>query len=581
MFDRTDYCGNINEKYLNKEVVVCGWVQRQRDLGQLIFVDLRDRSGIVQLAFDNFTDKEIFEKAFKLRAEFVLCAKGIVRERSSKNLNIPTGCIEIHVNYLEVLAESETPPFEIVENSNAGEELKFKYRYLDLRRKDVQEKIILRSKIVKVIRDYFYEEDFVEIETPVLIKSTPEGARDYLVPSRIFPGSFFALPQSPQLYKQLVMIAGFDKYVQIAKCFRDEDLRADRQPEFTQVDFEMSFINEEKIMKVAENLIINIYKKVFNIEIKKNFLKLNYEECMNKYGSDKPDLRFDLKIVNLNNIFKNTSFKVFKESLDFNGNVCGINVKNCAEKFSRKEIDKLASWLKFYGAKGLAWMKNLNSSFEKFLNQEEIVKVKKIFNFEENDIIFIISDKNKKTVLESLGALRLELGKRLNLIDNKKVSLLWVTDFPLFEFNKEENRFVAEHHPFTAPKEEDLIFLEKNPEKVRARAYDLVMNGNEIGGGSIRICDYKLQEEIFKILNFSENYIKESFGFLINAFKYGAPPHGGLAFGLDRLIAVLLNCENIREVIAFPKVSSSAELMTDCPNCAEKKQLDELRIKIF
>lgn len=579
---RTDYCGELRPKDIGREVVVCGWTQRQRDLGKLIFIDLRDRTGIVQLNFNEATEREIFEKAFSIRAEYVLIAKGIVEERSSKNMEIPTGEIEIKVNELHILAESETPPFEILENSTVNEELRLKYRYLDLRRPDVQDKILTRHKIVKATRDYFDLNGFIEIETPILIKSTPEGARDYLVPSRVFNGKFFALPQSPQIYKQLSMIAGFDRYMQIAKCFRDEDLRADRQPEFTQIDFEMSFSDQNDVMAIAEGFIKDVYKKVLDIDIDLPINRITYKEAMERFGSDKPDLRFAMELVDLSSELSETEFKVFKNTLTNGGVVKGINLKNGSDKFTRKEIDKLAHWVEAYGAKGLAWTKlnkdgTSSSSYEKFLKEEEINSIRTKLEAENGDLIFLVADR-AKVVFDTLGALRCELANRTNQIDKSRPCLLWVTEFPLFEFDEDENRFVAKHHPFTMPNPEDIDKLESNPQEVRALAYDMILNGNEIGGGSVRINTPDMQGKMFKALGFTEEKAREQFGFLIDAFKYGAPPHAGMAFGLDRLVMLMLNCDSIRDVIAYPKVASSAELMSSSPDIVDKKQLDELGI---
>lgn len=584
-YKRTKYCGEFSKNDIGKEVTVCGWVQKQRDLGQLIFIDLRDRTGIVQLAFDGSTDKNIFEEAFKIRAEYVIAAKGLVRERSSKNFEIPTGEIEIEVKDLHLFSKSKTPPFEILDDINVNEELRLKYRYLDLRRPKVQKNILMRHKIVKLTRDYFDENKFIEIETPMLIKSTPEGARDYLVPSRVFKGAFFALPQSPQLYKQMCMLSGFDRYMQIAKCFRDEDLRADRQPEFTQIDYEMSFANEEDVIKIAEGLMQKLYKEILNIDIKLPLMRLTYDQAMKDYGSDKPDIRFDMKLKNITNIFKDTQFKVFKNVVDSSGLVVAINAKNSADKLTRKEIDKLGTWIKDYGVKGLAWSKfnkdgNISSSFEKFLSEDEIHNLHKALNFEPNDVIFIAADKNSETASVSLGALRCNLAEKLNLIDKTNPALLWITDFPMFEYSKEENRYVSKHHPFTMPSEDNIDKLLNSPEKVKARAYDLILNGNELGGGSIRISNSELQEKVLSALGFSKEEAKERFGFLLEAFKYGAPPHAGLAFGLDRLVMLMLNCESIRDTIAFPKVQNSSELMSSSPASVDKKQLDELNLQI-
>ena len=583
-FKRTHYCGEFGMEDVGKQVVVCGWVQRQRDLGQLIFIDLRDRTGIVQLAFDDTSKKDILEKAFSVRSEFVLAAKGVVRERSSKNYQIKTGEVEIFVEDFSILATAETPPFEITENTSAKEELRLKYRYLDLRRPSVQSKIIARHKITKVARDYFDENGFIEIETPMLIKSTPEGARDYLVPSRVFPGSFFALPQSPQLYKQLSMLAGFDRYFQVARCFRDEDLRADRQPEFTQLDLEMSFVDENDVMSMAEGFIKRVYKEVLGIELKTPFARMPYSEAMQRFGSDKPDLRFEMELKELTNLLKDTEFKVFSGTINAGGAVMAFNAKGAAVGMPRKEIDKLGEWIKDYGAKGLAWAKlnedgTSSSSYEKFLSEDEVHNIRMEMSAEAGDVIFIVADANKETVQTSLGALRCEMAQRLNIIDKSKPNLLWVTDFPLFEYDNEEERYVAKHHPFTSPKVEDLEYLEKDPQKVHARAYDLVLNGNEVGGGSIRINNPEMQERMLNALGFSKEEAEERFGFLIESFKYGAPPHGGLAFGLDRLVMLMLGCDSIREVIAFPKVASSSELMSQAPSAVDAKQLQELHIE--
>ena len=580
---RTCYCGDLRQSDAGREVIVCGWVQRQRDLGQLIFIDLRDRTGLVQLAFDETTDRDVFDKAFAARSEFVLAARGVVRERSAKNPDLPTGDVEIAVQELRVLAKSETPPFEITEDSKVKEDLRLKYRYLDLRRPDVQDKIIGRHKIVKVARDYFDENGFLEIETPNLIKSTPEGARDYLVPSRVFPGSFFALPQSPQLYKQLLMLSGFDRYMQVARCFRDEDLRADRQPEFTQIDFEMSFVDAEDVMAIAEGFMKDVYKKVLNVDLQTPFPRMTWHEGMERFGSDKPDLRFGMELVNLSELLSGTEFRVFAGALAGGGAVRGVNLKGQADHMSRKEIDKLTEWIKAYGAKGLAWTKlsagSETSSYEKFLKPEEAAAIRSAMNAETGDVLFLVASDDPGVVFASLGALRCELAARFGLIDTSKPCLLWITDFPLFEYSKEEDRWVAMHHPFTAPREEDLPLLESDPGKVCAKAYDMVLNGNEVGGGSIRINDPELQARMFQALGFTPEEAQKRFGFLIDAFRYGAPPHGGMAFGLDRLVMLMLGCDSIRDVIAFPKVASSAELMTEAPTTVDTKQLEELGIQ--
>ena len=583
---RTNYCNDFDINDVGKEVTVCGWVQKQRDLGQLIFIDLRDRTGIVQLAFDeSVTLPEYFKMAFSARAEFVLCATGVVRERSSKNKKIKTGDIEILVNKMTVLAESETPPFEILDDTNVNEELRLKYRYLDLRRHSVQDKIIKRHKIVKIARDYFDENGFIEVETPILIKSTPEGARDYIVPSRVFPGNCFALPQSPQLYKQLTMLSGFDRYFQVARCFRDEDLRSDRQPEFTQLDLEMSFVDSEDIMSISEGFLKKVFKEVLNVNITLPLPRISYSDAMERFGSDKPDTRFDLEIADITNLLKNTGFKAFLSAIEDGGSIRAIKAPSLASKISRKEIDRFIQWIKAYGAAGLAWTKinddgTASSSYEKFLTENEVLSVRQKLNAQNGDVIFIVADKKNKIVLESLGALRCEIANKFSLIDNTKLNLLWVVDFPLFEYDEEEERYVAMHHPFTHPRFEDIDKLETEPEKVHALAYDIVLNGNEIGGGSIRINNRDLQKRMFKALGFTEKSAEERFGFLIDAFKYGAPPHGGLAFGLDRLVMLMLNCESIRDVIAFPKVATSAELMSSAPGKIEEKQLDELGLSL-
>ena len=581
---RTHYCGALRQEHVGTEVVVCGWVQRQRDLGQLIFVDLRDRTGLLQLAFGDTTDRQIFEKAAGVRAEYVLAVRGVVRERSAKNPELPTGDVEIEVQELRVLAKAETPPFEIVEHSNVKEELRLKYRYLDLRRPDMQDKIIQRHKIVKIARDYFDDNGFLEIETPILIKSTPEGARDYLVPSRVFPGTFFALPQSPQQYKQLLMLSGFDRYMQVARCFRDEDLRADRQPEFTQIDLEMSFIEPEDVMAIGEGFIRDVYKRLQNIDIPTPFRRITWHEAMERFGSDKPDLRFGLELVNLSDVLKDTEFRVFAGALSAGGSVRGINLKGKADELSRKEIDKLTETLKAYGAQGLAWTRltsnGESSSYEKFLSEQEAAAVRTALGAETGDVLLLVASAKNSVVFASLGALRCELAKRFGLIDDSKPCLLWVTDFPLFEYDEEENRYVAMHHPFTAPREEDLDKLTSDPGSVCAKAYDMVLNGNEIGGGSIRINTPEVQRQMFQALGFTPEQAQQRFGFLIDAFRYGAPPHGGMAFGLDRLVMLMLGCDSIRDVIAFPKVANSSELMSSAPDVVDPKQLAELGLSI-
>lgn len=581
---RTHYCGEITESDIGKEVTVFGWVQRQRDLGQLIFIDLRDRTGIVQLSFDDSTDRDVFDKAWHMRSEYVAAARGVVMKRASVNTEIPTGSVEIKVSELRLLAASETTPFEIVRDSDVKEDLRLKYRYLDLRRPEMQEAIILRSKIVKSVRDYFDENGFIEIETPILIKSTPEGARDYLVPSRVHNGSFFALPQSPQLYKQLLMLSGFDRYYQVARCFRDEDLRADRQPEFTQVDIEMSFVDENDIMTVNEGLVKLLMKKYCDVDVKLPLRRITYKEAMEKYGSDKPDTRFELELIDLADALTGCGFKVFSAALEAGGSVKAINVKGAAGALTRKEIDKLTAWVKDYGAKGVAFTRVTeearSSSFEKFLTEEEMGRINAKTGCETGDVLLIIADADAKVVSASLGALRCEIARKLDLIPQDTFDLLWVTEFPLFEYDKETDSYSAMHHPFTAPMEEDIPLLDSDIGSVRARAFDLVINGNEAGGGSVRINDTALQAKMFEKLGFTEEDANARFGFLIDAFKYGAPPHGGMAYGLDRVVMIMLGRESIRDVIAFPKVASSAELMSGAPDVVDKEQLDEIGIML-
>ncbi|MEG1778455.1 MAG: aspartate--tRNA ligase [Oscillospiraceae bacterium] len=580
---RTHYCGDLSVNNIGNEVTVCGWVQRGRDKGSLIFVDLRDRSGIVQLAFNDETDRETFTKAASLRAEFVVGATGIVIKREAVNKDIKTGEIEIKVTNLTILSKAQTPPFEITEKTNVKEELRLKYRYLDLRRPPMQNFLLTRHKIVKAARDYYDENGFIEIETPILIKSTPEGARDYLVPSRVHPGKFYALPQSPQLYKQLLMLSGFDRYMQITKCFRDEDLRADRQPEFTQIDLEMSFVDEDMIMQINENFVKYIFKKVLNMDIVTPLRRLPYDEAMSRFGSDKPDTRFGLEICDLSKEIADTEFKVFADAIKNGGSVRGINIKGGADKITRKEIDKLVEFAKTYKAKGLAYTRwtneALTSSYEKFLTDEEKQAIHTALDAKQGDLLLIVADKND-VVFAALGALRKHIADMLNLIDKDSFDLLWVTDFPLFEYDDEQGRYMAMHHPFTCPRLDDLDKIESDPASCHARAYDLVINGYEIGGGSIRIHDTELQQRMFTALGFTPEQAQERFGFLIDAFKYGAPPHGGMAFGLDRLCMILMGTENIKDVIAFPKVQNASELMSQCPAEVDKKDLDILSIEI-
>ncbi len=578
---RTHYCGTLRRENEGDSVTVCGWVQRNRDLGGLIFADLRDRTGIVQLAFDENTEKSLFEKASSLKSEFVVMAEGRVRIRSSVNKEIPTGEVELEVTELKILGKSETPPFEILENSNAGEDLRLKYRYLDLRRPDIQKNILLRHKITKVTRDYFDENGFIEIETPTLIKSTPEGARDYLVPSRIHKGSFFALPQSPQLYKQLLMLSGFDRYMQIARCYRDEDLRADRQPEFTQIDLEMSFVEPEDVYSIAEGYMKRLFKEVLNVDITTPLPKLKYVDAMNDYGSDKPDTRFEMKIKDLSDIVENCGFGVFADTVKNGGTVRAICAKNAVETYTRKEIDKLTETAKGIGAKGLAfirWVEDIPTcSFAKFMSEEEMKAILERTGAEKGDVVFIVADK-KNLCLSVLGALRLAVAKKLDIIPNT-YNFLWITEFPFFEYNEETGNWDAMHHPFTSPLDESIPFLDSNPEKVFAKAYDLVLNGVELSSGSIRITDPVLQSKMFKALGLSDEEAHEKFGFLTDAFKYGAPPHGGMGIGLDRLVMLMCGCDSLRDVIAFPKVSNSSEPMSGAPAKVDDIQLRDLNIK--
>lgn len=579
---RTDYCGELTKEKIGEQVVVAGWVQRQRDLGGLIFVDLRDRTGIIQLAFDDTTDRDIFNKAGSLRSEFVVMARGKVRMRSSVNTEIPTGEIEIEVTELKILGESETPPFEILPDSAAKEELRLKYRYLDLRRAPLQRNILMRHKIAKVTRDYFDENGFIEIETPTLIKSTPEGARDYLVPSRVHKGSFFALPQSPQLYKQLLMLSGFDRYMQIARCYRDEDLRADRQPEFTQIDLEMSFVEKEDVFKIAEGYVKRLFKEVLDVDIPTPLTRLTYTEAMENYGSDKPDTRFDMKIKDLSDIVENCGFGVFADTVKNGGTVRAITAKNAAGVYTRKEIDKLTEEAKGIGAKGLAFIRWVDEapscSFAKFMTEEELKAIYERTGAEKGDVVLIVADR-KKTVLSVLGALRLTVAKRLDIIP-EQFNFLWITEFPFFEYNEETGNWDAMHHPFTKPLDECIQYLDNAPEKVFADAYDLVLNGIELSSGSIRITDPELQKHMFKALGLSDEEAYQKFGFLTDAFRFGAPPHGGMGIGLDRLTMLMCGCDNLRDVVAFPKVSNSSELMSGAPSQVDEKQLCELAIAV-
>ena len=582
---RTCLCAELSAEHVGQTVCVMGWAQKQRDLGALIFIDLRDRSGIVQLAFDDATDREVFAKAFTVRAEFVLCAHGTVRRRGegAVNKNIPTGEIEIAVSELKILSASQTPPFEIVENSPVKPELRLQHRYLDLRRPDMAYNIMARSRITKLARDYYANNGFIDIETPCLIAPTPEGARDYLVPSRVHHGKFYALPQSPQLYKQLLMVSGFDRYFQIARCFRDEDLRADRQPEFTQIDTEMSFVNEDDVMRMHEGFLKFMFKEFYGIDLGGDFIRMPYAEAMDRFGSDKPDIRFGFELKDLSDILAGTEFKVFAGAIANGGSVRAINV-NGGASMSRKEIDALVEFVKTYKAKGLAWLKwaengDISSSYAKFLTEEENEAIKARMEAKPGDLILIVADKNS-VVFDALGALRCHCAKKMGLCDPKDFKFLWVTEFPLLEYSEEDGRFYAKHHPFTMPMEEDLQYIDTDPGRVRAKAYDIVLNGTELGGGSIRIHSGEIQAKMFEVLGFTPEDAQEKFGFLLEAFKYGVPPHGGLAFGLDRLVALSIGLEDIRDVIAFPKVQNASELMTKCPSPADAKALEELAIAV-
>ena len=575
---RTCYCADIPH---SGEVTVGGYVQKIRDMGTLIFIDLRDRTGIVQLAFDEGTDREVFEKAAKCRSEFVLMAKGQVRERESKNKEIKTGDWEIYVTDLRILAKAETTPFEITDKTNVNEELRLKYRYLDLRRSVLQENIIKRSKIAKSARDYFYENGFIEIETPMMIKSTPEGARDYLVPSRIHNGKFYALPQSPQIYKQLLMIAGFDRYFQLARCFRDEDLRADRQPEFTQIDLEMSFVDVEDVLEMVEGFVKRIFNDVLEIDIPTPLPRMTYKEAMEKYGSDKPDTRYAMEITDLSDIVKDCGFGVFTGAIEAGGSVRTIVAKNAADTLTRKEIDKLTEYVKGIGAKGLAyirWVEDApNCSFAKFMTEEEINSIISRTGAEKGDVVFIVADKK---ALPILGSLRQTVAKKLDIIP-EGYNFLWITEFPFFEFDDESNSWIAMHHPFTMPMDECIQYLDTDPGKVIAKAYDLVLNGVELSSGSIRITDAELQQKMFEALGMEQEEIDAKFGFLVDAYKYGAAPHGGMGIGLDRIAMIMCESDSLRDVLAFPKVQNASELMSDAPGTVDSVQLKELGIDII
>ncbi|WOV88766.1 aspartate--tRNA ligase [Sporosarcina oncorhynchi] len=580
---RTDYCGQLTEEAIGKSVTLKGWVQKRRDLGGLIFVDMRDRSGIVQIVFNPDLSKIALETAEKIRSEYVIEVQGKVVERqdNQKNDKVATGAIEVHVDTVEIINEAKTPPFMIEEDTDVNEELRLKYRYLDLRRPQLARVFKMRSDVTKTVRNFLDEEGFLEVETPILTKSTPEGARDYLVPSRVHEGEFYALPQSPQLFKQMLMVSGFDRYYQIARCFRDEDLRADRQPEFTQIDMEMSFMSIEEIIELNERLMKKVMKDVKGIDIETPFKRLPYDEAMGRFGSDKPDTRFGMELQNVSELVKDSSFKVFAGAVESGGQVKAINVEGNADNFSRKDIDALGEFAARHGAKGLAWLKvdaeGLKGPIAKFFEGEDATALMHALKAKDGDLLLFVADK-KSVVADALGALRSKLGKDLGMIDETKFNFLWVTDWPLFEYDEEEGRFYAAHHPFTMPA--DVEQLESDPTAVKAQAYDLVLNGYELGGGSLRIYKRDIQEKMFKALGFTEEEAREQFGFLLDAFEYGTPPHGGIAFGLDRIVMLLSGSTNLRDTIAFPKTASASCLLTEAPSTVDTTQLNELGISI-
>ena len=577
---RTHYCGEVTEA--GQEVVVGGFVDRIRDKGGVIFIVLRDRTGLVQLMFNDKSDPAVFEKASTCKSEYVLMAKGQVIERESKNENMKTGNVEIFVSDLRILSKAQTPPFEIVSDTKVNEELRLKYRYLDLRREPLQRNIIMRHEIAKVTREYFYENGFLEIETPMMMKSTPEGARDYLVPSRVHPGSFYALPQSPQIYKQLLMIAGFDRYIQLARCFRDEDLRADRQPEFTQIDLEMSFVDAEDIQECVEGFIQRVFKEVIGVDVQLPLKRLTFADAMNLYGSDKPDTRFGFEIQDITDTVRDIDFVVFKNAIEEGGSVRAINVKNGAATYTRKEIDKLVEHAKGIGAKGLAyirWADEPNCSFKKFLGEGDLDRILSAVDAHEGDLVLICADKTK-TVLSTLGALRLICAKRLDIIPENVYNFLWITEMPFFEYDDENGTWVAAHHPFTMPMEECIDYLDTDPANVRAKAWDLVLNGTELSSGSMRITDFELQQRMFEALGMSDEEIQAKFGFLVDAYRYAAPPHGGMGIGIDRLAMIMCGADSLRDVTAFPKVQNASELMSECPSPVDKANLDVLGIQV-
>ena len=583
-FKPTIKCGLLRQDHIGETVVVTGWTQKQRSLGGLVFVDLRDISGLVQIVFDDKENKELLEKSEEIKSEYVIGVEGVVRERQSKNPNMPTGDIEIYAKDLKIFSESDTPPIYIKDDDDISEDLRLKNRFLELRKPYMQSNLKVRSKTVNIIRSFMEEKGFLEIETPILNKPTPEGARDYLVPSRTNKGKFFALPQSPQIFKQLLMVSGYDRYYQIAKCFRDEDLRANRQPEFTQLDMEMSFVDEEDVIKINEELVKRIFKEVLDYEVETPIKRMTYTEAMNRYGTDKPDLRFGFEFKDLTYIFENSKFNAFKSNTKKGKSVKGIVVEGKSDEFSRNKISKLEKYIKTYNAKGLAWFKYedgaLDSPINKFLSKEELDTIIKDLDLKEKDIVFVVADENNN-VNNALGALRKKIAEDLDLINNDEFEMLWITEFPLLEYDEEEGRYAAKHHPFTSPTDEDMDKLETDPGSVKAKAYDLVINGEELGGGSIRITNSKLQNRMFRVLGITEEEADRKFGFLLDAFKYGVPPHGGIAFGLDRLIMTLTDSKNIRDVIAFPKTQKATCLLSNAPTDVDEKQLEELGLKII
>ena len=583
LLHRTNYCATLTLADVGKQVTLNGWIQKRRNLGALIFCDLRDRSGLIQIVFDENIPKELFDQADQLRSEYVVGVVGTVRERSAKNAEMATGSIEVFVEQMVVYSEADTPPIYIKDDDHVSEELRLKYRYLDLRKTKMQNNLAFRHRIAMSARNFFSEEGFLEVETPMLIKPTPEGARDYVIPSRVNTGMFYALPQSPQMFKQILMVSGLDRYFQIARCFRDEDLRADRQPEFTQIDLEMSFVDEDGVIEIQEKFLKKLFRNVMGVELQTPFPRYTYEEAMNRFGSDKPDTRFGYELVDLSALVTQCRFPVFTNALEAGGSVRGINITGGADLFSRKEIDKLTDQIKHYGAKGLVWIKvteqEVSSSINKFFDEQEMAELVRAFDGQVGDMILIVADKNK-VVFDALGYLRREIAGRLGLLDNNQYNLLWVVDFPLYEYDEEEDRYYAMHHPFTSPKLSDLDLLDKEPAKVKARAYDIVMNGVELGGGSIRIHDRTLQKKMFEILGLSDEEADRKFGFLLEAFKYGTPPHGGLAYGLDRLVMLLSGEQSIREVIAFPKNQAAVDVMSEAPSLISQDQLDELCISL-